>query len=221
MRTNPAWNPTRFAGRVGLTAATPYRHAGDRGHHPAHGGVRSDPIRARLPKLACCDGADHHGEYHGDGAAGRCRRAADSVRRACRGRHRDVVRRRHRPGRLQAAGEPRSAHRTGALTGESMPVRKDAAALLAAGDRDTALTDAACLAFMGTTVISGSALAVVIATVRSTLFGGLSRAFQWQRPPLPVARMAGAHGPLRPGAADGCQRPLPGRRRRGWGSSDA
>lgn len=63
-----------------------------------------------------------------------------------------------------------------------MPVRKDAAALLAAGDRDTALTDAACLAFMGTTVISGSALAVVIATGRSALFGGLSRAFQWQRP---------------------------------------
>lgn len=45
--------------------------------------------------------------------AGRCRRAADSVRRACRGRHRDVVRRRHRPGRLQAAGEPRPAHRAG------------------------------------------------------------------------------------------------------------
>lgn len=86
---------------------------GDRRHHPAHGGgVRSDLIRARLPKLACCDGAGHHGEYHGDGAAGRCRRAADSVRRACRGRHRDVVRRRHRPGRLQAAGEPRPAHRT-------------------------------------------------------------------------------------------------------------
>lgn len=91
-----------------------------------------------------------------------------------------------------------------------MPVRKDAATLLAAGDRDTALTDAACLAFMGTTVISGSALAVVIATGRSTLFGGLSRAFQWQRPPLPVARMAGSHGPLRPGSADGRQGPLPG-----------
>ena len=70
----------------------------------------------------------------------------------------------------------------GALTGESMPVRKDAAALLAASARDTALTDAACLVFMGTTVISGSALAVVIATGRSALFGGLSRAFQWQRP---------------------------------------
>ena len=35
------------------------------------------------------------------------------------------------------------------------------------------------------------------------------------RMPLPVARMAGAHGPLRPGAVDGRQRPFPGRRRRG------
>ena len=39
--------------------------------------------------------------------------------------------------------------------------------------------------------------------------------------PLPAARMAGAHGPLRPGAVDGRQRPFPGRRRRGGGSSDA
>lgn len=109
----------------------------------------------------------------------------------------------------------------GALTGESMPVRKDAAALLAAGARDTALTDAACLVFMGTTVISGSALAVVIATGRSALFGGLSRAFQWQRPPLPVARTAGAHGPLRPGAADGRQGPLPRTTPPRRGSSDA
>lgn len=35
------------------------------------------------------------------------------------------------------------------------------------------------------------------------------------RPPLPAARTAGSHGPLRPGAADGRQGPLPGRRRRG------
>ena len=35
------------------------------------------------------------------------------------------------------------------------------------------------------------------------------------RMPLPIARMAGAHGPLRPGAVDGRQRPFPGRRRRG------
>ena len=35
------------------------------------------------------------------------------------------------------------------------------------------------------------------------------------RPPPPVARMAGSHEPLRPGAADGRQRPFPGRRRGG------
>lgn len=34
-------------------------------------------------------------------------------------------------------------------------------------------------------------------------------------PPLPVARMAGAHGPLRPDTVDGRQRPFPGQRRRG------
>ena len=39
--------------------------------------------------------------------------------------------------------------------------------------------------------------------------------------PLPAARMAGAHGPLRPGTVDGRQGPFPGRRRRGGGSSDA
>ena len=41
------------------------------------------------------------------------------------------------------------------------------------------------------------------------------------RMPLPEARIAGAHGPLRPGAVDGRQRPFPGRRRRGGVSSDA
>ena len=35
------------------------------------------------------------------------------------------------------------------------------------------------------------------------------------RIPLSVARMAGAHGPLRPGTVDGRQRPFPGRCRRG------
>ena len=35
------------------------------------------------------------------------------------------------------------------------------------------------------------------------------------RLPLPVARMAGSHGPLRPDTVDGRQRPFPGQRRRG------
>lgn len=33
--------------------------------------------------------------------------------------------------------------------------------------------------------------------------------------PLPVTRMTGAHGPLRPGTVDGRQGPFPGQRRRG------
>ena len=35
------------------------------------------------------------------------------------------------------------------------------------------------------------------------------------RPPLPVARMAGAHGPLRPDTVDGREGLFPGQRRRG------
>ena len=50
--------------------------------------------------------------------------------------------------------------------------------------------------------------------------GEVSGAFRL-RLPLPVARMAGAHGPLRPGAVDGREGPFPGRRRSGGGSSDA
>lgn len=44
--------------------------------------------------------------------------------------------------------------------------------------------------------------------------GASPGAFRPRMPP-PVARMAGAHGPLRPGTVDGRQRPFPGRRRRG------
>lgn len=47
--------------------------------------------------------------------------------------------------------------------------------------------------------------------------GGASPGAFRPRMPLPAARMAGAHGPLRPGAVDGRQRPFPGRRRRGGG----
>ena len=45
--------------------------------------------------------------------------------------------------------------------------------------------------------------------------GGASPGAFRPRMPLPAARMAGAHGPLRPGAVDGRQGPFPGRRRRG------
>ena len=45
--------------------------------------------------------------------------------------------------------------------------------------------------------------------------GGTSPGAFRPRMPLPAARTAGAHGPLRSGAVDGRQRPFPGRRRRG------
>lgn len=67
------------------------------------------------------------------------------------------------------------------LTGESMPVRKDAGLPLDADDRTTALTDAPSLVFMGTTVISGFATALVIATGRHAMFGGLSRSLSGRR----------------------------------------
>ena len=47
--------------------------------------------------------------------------------------------------------------------------------------------------------------------------GGASPGAFRPRMPLPVARMAGAHGPLRPDAVDGRQGPFPRRRRRGGG----
>ncbi|NLU23668.1 MAG: magnesium-translocating P-type ATPase [Clostridiales bacterium] len=52
-----------------------------------------------------------------------------------------------------------------ALTGESEPVEKTAA------PQKSATTDTACLAFMGSTVVSGSALAVVVAVGSDTLLG--------------------------------------------------
>ena len=45
--------------------------------------------------------------------------------------------------------------------------------------------------------------------------GGASPGAFRPRLPLPVARMAGAHGPLRPGTVDGREGLFPGRRRRG------
>lgn len=45
--------------------------------------------------------------------------------------------------------------------------------------------------------------------------GGASPGAFRPRMPLPVTRMAGAHGPLRPDTVDGRQGPFPGRRRRG------
>ena len=57
------------------------------------------------------------------------------------------------------------------LTGESMPVEKNA---LAAGSSATGLLTEPALVFQGTTVVSGSASALVLATGGATLFGSLA-----------------------------------------------
>lgn len=64
-----------------------------------------------------------------------------------------------------------------ALTGESEPVEKSAA-----NSKQEPLTENPALAFMGSSVISGSALAVVLAVGDETLFGGLSGALEQPRP---------------------------------------
>ncbi len=61
-----------------------------------------------------------------------------------------------------------------ALTGESAPVEKTAAR----GHEQASLTEQPCLAFMGTSVVSGSASAVVLATGDSTLFGSIAQTLQ-------------------------------------------
>lgn len=65
-----------------------------------------------------------------------------------------------------------------AFTGESDPIEK----LGTVCDESSALTDVANLAFMGSTVISGSAKAVVAATGNDTLLGGMAKALN-QKPP--------------------------------------
>ena len=59
-----------------------------------------------------------------------------------------------------------------ALTGESEPVEKSPAPT---ADPAAALTGIGCLAFQGSTVISGSARAVVVAVGSSTIFGSIAR----------------------------------------------
>ena len=64
-----------------------------------------------------------------------------------------------------------------ALTGESMPVEKFAAA---DGEAKTAL-EARCLCFMGSNVVSGSATGVIAATGAGTYFGALAGSLVGQR----------------------------------------
>src|SRR5579859_4188423 len=65
----------------------------------------------------------------------------------------------------------------GSLTGESFPVEKFAAERSAASTAPLELTS---VAFLGTSVSSGSASAVVVATGRDTYLGGLAASLQTQ-----------------------------------------
>jgi Mg2+-importing ATPase len=60
----------------------------------------------------------------------------------------------------------------GSLTGESFPVEKHATATAAT---TTAPLDLPTLAFLGTSVASGSATAVVVATGKETYLGGMAQ----------------------------------------------
>jgi len=75
-----------------------------------------------------------------------------------------------------------------ALTGESLPVEKQArvAASTGIGNTDTAASDTpldrADLCFMGSSVVSGTATAVVLRTGPSTFLGGMAKKLVGQRP---------------------------------------
>jgi Mg2+-importing ATPase len=68
--------------------------------------------------------------------------------------------------------EARDLHvQQAALTGESMPVEKE---IVAVGSAPTRPADAPNMVFLGTSVVSGTATALVITTGRSTTFGGIA-----------------------------------------------
>ncbi len=80
----------------------------------------------------------------------------------------------------------RLAAQEAALTGESVPVEKDAHALLA---EKTPLADRRTLVFTGTTIAAGKASAVVIATGMQTQFGRIAGLLeQQQHEPTPLER---------------------------------
>lgn len=72
-----------------------------------------------------------------------------------------------------------------ALTGESMPVEKEAATGQAGPDRST---DARHLVFLGTSVVAGTATALVFATGRHTAFGDVAEALAERPPPTEFER---------------------------------
>ncbi|MFS8039202.1 cation-translocating P-type ATPase [Xanthobacter sp. AM11] len=72
-----------------------------------------------------------------------------------------------------------------ALTGESLPVEKDAAAILPA---DTPMAERRTLLFAGTSVLMGQAAALVVATGRDTELGHIARALDAPATAAPLSR---------------------------------
>jgi Mg2+-importing ATPase len=75
----------------------------------------------------------------------------------------------------------------GSLTGESFPVEKSEVEKNAAAGANTPITLTS-IAFLGTSVESGSANAVVVATGKDTYLGGMAESLQDQEPPTAFDR---------------------------------
>ncbi|MDE3101114.1 MAG: magnesium-translocating P-type ATPase [Chloroflexota bacterium] len=80
-----------------------------------------------------------------------------------------------------------------ALTGESLPVEKEARP---GAPPDVAVTDREDMVFIGTSVLSGTATAVVVHTGRETIFGGVSRQLATRPPDTEFERGARLFGLL-------------------------
>ena len=115
-------------------------------------------------------------------AAGDRRRAARSGRRraARRGRH-DSRRRAHRPGQGPVR-DPGLAHR------RELPRRESSRSRRTPRRAATAPIELTSIAFLGTSVESGSATAVVVATGKDTYLGGMAESLQEQQPPTAFDR---------------------------------
>lgn len=70
------------------------------------------------------------------------------------------------------------------LTGESVPVQKDARSIL---PEETPVADRVCMAFLGTTVVRGKGIGVVVSTGQHTEFGKIGAMLNQEREQTPLA----------------------------------
>ena len=82
--------------------------------------------------------------------------------------------------------EARDLHvQQAALTGESMPVEKEP---VQQPDPDRPVTEAACNVFLGTSVVAGTALGLVVSTGRATALGDIAESLSARPPPTEFER---------------------------------